>query len=457
MVKLNISYPPYSSSQLLEVDDEKKWRVFLDKRLSEEVPADSLGDEFKGYVLKITGGYDKEGFPMMQGVMLNHRTRLLLDGRTGQYTPKRHGCRKRKSVRGCIIGVDMSCINVTIVKRGPVDLPKLTNKEADRPSVRGPKRADNIRKAWGLGKKEDVRQYVVKRSVPRKNGKKDRIKSPKIQRLITPVTRHRKRHRLNLIKKQKEKSRKDAADYANLLAKIRASKRTALLSKRREAKSKLLSTTAGAKEKKLAEAKGKKLAEAKGKKVDEKKAAVKKAVAKKVPDQKKDEKEKKEVAPKKKDKKNPKLTTKKTAELKKVLTKPKTQAIAKPKTLSERHKLQRKKVYAKNILEKKSAEKKLAEQKAAEKLAAEKKKAEAEAAKKKKGTQQKKPQATQQKPGATQQKPKAVATTTTTKKATATTTAKPTATTKTTTPVSKTEKKTTTTAKKQEPKKTGKK
>jgi small subunit ribosomal protein S6e len=122
--------------------------VFLDKRLSEEVPADSLGDEFKGYVFKITGGYDKEGFSMMQGVMLNHRARLLLDGRTGQYTPKRLGCRKRKSVRGCIIGTDMSCINVTIVKRGETDLPKLTDKESDRPSTRGPKRANNIRKAW---------------------------------------------------------------------------------------------------------------------------------------------------------------------------------------------------------------------------------------------------------------------------------------------------------------------
>jgi hypothetical protein len=52
-------------------------RVFLDKRLSEEVPADTLGDEFKGYVFKITGGYDKEGFSMMQGVMSNHRTRYL--------------------------------------------------------------------------------------------------------------------------------------------------------------------------------------------------------------------------------------------------------------------------------------------------------------------------------------------------------------------------------------------
>jgi len=385
----------------------KKWRVFLDKRLSEEVPADSLGDEFKGYVFKITGGFDKEGFPMMQGVMLNHRTRLLLDGRTGQYTPKRHGCRKRKSVRGCIIGVDMSCINVVIVKRGPVDLPKLTNKEADKPSVRGPKRADNIRKAWGLAKKDDVRQYVVKRVVPGKNGKRDKIKSPKIQRLITPVTRHRKRHRLNLIKKQRENSRKDAADYANLLAKIRASKRSALLSKRREAKSKLL-------------------AKASVKKVEDKKKAVlkKKSVDTKKGDKKVTEKKPTATTEQKKGSETKKsdLSTKKQKEIKKVLTKPKTQAISKPKTLSERHKLDRKKTYAKQILEKKSAEKKALEKKLAEKLVAEQKKKQAEEAKK-----QKKGQKTQQKTAAKSGDKQATAKTDASKKATTAKTTTPTA------------------------------
>jgi len=246
MVKLNIAYPPFGSNQLIEIDDEKKWRVFLDKRLSEEVPADTLGDEFKGYVFKITGGYDKEGFSMMQGVMSNHRTRLLLDGRTGQYTPKRNGCRKRKSVRGCIIGTDMSCINVIITKRGPTDLPKLTDKESDRPSIRGPKRANNIRKAWGLTKKDDVRQYVVKRVVPGKDGKKDKVKSPKIQRLITPVVKARRRRILKEKRVQKEKSRKEAADYANLLKSLRAQKRQALLSKRREALSSKTATKATA-------------------------------------------------------------------------------------------------------------------------------------------------------------------------------------------------------------------
>ena len=52
-MKLNISYPANGSQKLLEVEEERKLRVFMDKRMGNEVPADSLGDEWKGYVSKI--------------------------------------------------------------------------------------------------------------------------------------------------------------------------------------------------------------------------------------------------------------------------------------------------------------------------------------------------------------------------------------------------------------------
>lgn len=37
-----------------------------------------LLQEFKGYVFKIMGGCDKQGFPMKQGVLTPGRVRLLL-------------------------------------------------------------------------------------------------------------------------------------------------------------------------------------------------------------------------------------------------------------------------------------------------------------------------------------------------------------------------------------------
>lgn len=52
--------------------------TFYEKRMAAEVKGDALGDEFKGYIFKITGGNDKQGFPMKQGVLLPHRARLLL-------------------------------------------------------------------------------------------------------------------------------------------------------------------------------------------------------------------------------------------------------------------------------------------------------------------------------------------------------------------------------------------
>lgn len=38
-----------------------------------EVDADLLGDEWKGYVLRVAGGNDKQGFPMKQGVLTNSK------------------------------------------------------------------------------------------------------------------------------------------------------------------------------------------------------------------------------------------------------------------------------------------------------------------------------------------------------------------------------------------------
>ena len=61
--------------------------------------------------------------------------------------------------------------------------------------MRGPKRASKIRKLFNLSKDDDVRKYVnTYRTVKEKDGKKH-SKAPKIQRLVTPLTLQRKRHR----------------------------------------------------------------------------------------------------------------------------------------------------------------------------------------------------------------------------------------------------------------------
>ena len=52
-------------------------RALYDKRVSNEVEGELLGDEFKGYIFKISGGNDKQGFALKQGVLTASRVRLL--------------------------------------------------------------------------------------------------------------------------------------------------------------------------------------------------------------------------------------------------------------------------------------------------------------------------------------------------------------------------------------------
>ena len=83
-------------------------RNFYDRRIAAEIEGDNLGDEFKGYVFRISGGNDKQGFPMVQGILSSGRVRLLLTKGAKAYKPRRTGERKRRSVRGCIVGADLS-------------------------------------------------------------------------------------------------------------------------------------------------------------------------------------------------------------------------------------------------------------------------------------------------------------------------------------------------------------
>lgn len=124
-------------------------------QMGAEVPADSLGDEWKGYIFRITGGNDKQGFPMKQGVMHPTRVRLLLSDGHSCYRPRRTGERKRKSVRGCIVGMDLSVLALAVVKQGEQEIPGLT--DVVHPKRLGPKRATKIRKFFGLTKEDDVR------------------------------------------------------------------------------------------------------------------------------------------------------------------------------------------------------------------------------------------------------------------------------------------------------------
>nr|XP_054754351.1 40S ribosomal protein S6-like [Lytechinus pictus] len=94
-MKLNISYPAVGTQKLIEVDDEHKLRAFYDKRMAHEMSAESLGDEWKGYIVRISGGNDKQGFPHEARYLTNGRVRLLLSKGHSCYRPRRKGGAKQ--------------------------------------------------------------------------------------------------------------------------------------------------------------------------------------------------------------------------------------------------------------------------------------------------------------------------------------------------------------------------
>merc|ERR1711924_469654 len=180
-MKLNIACPETGCQKCIEIEDDRILRNFYDKRISQEIAGDILGAEFEGCRFRISGGNDKQGFPMLQGVLTDERVRLLLVKGSKCYRQRRTGERKRKSVRGCIVNQDLSVLNLVVIKRGAGDVPGLT--DANKDLRLGPKRANKIRKLWGMDKDDDVRKASsAGRSPPRVARSTPR--PPRIQRLV---------------------------------------------------------------------------------------------------------------------------------------------------------------------------------------------------------------------------------------------------------------------------------
>ena len=101
----------------------------IGKKIGDEV--DGIFVSLPGYKLKITGGTDKDGFPMRKDFPGMGRRRLLLSKSLG-YKPKEPGKRKKKSIRGNTINQDIVQINMSVIKYGSKPIENLISTETKK-------------------------------------------------------------------------------------------------------------------------------------------------------------------------------------------------------------------------------------------------------------------------------------------------------------------------------------
>ena len=121
--KLVISEGKISHQVEVEAAESKKLNGLT---IGEEFDASVVG--LAGYKLIITGGSDKNGFPMKKDVDGSRRIKSLLSGGIG-FNPIRDGQRRRKTVRGNTVSEDIVQINTIVTQKGDKDINEILESE----------------------------------------------------------------------------------------------------------------------------------------------------------------------------------------------------------------------------------------------------------------------------------------------------------------------------------------
>jgi small subunit ribosomal protein S6e len=120
-MKVVISDPQSGKSYQVELKEAEAKRL-IGLKIGEKVDGGILG--LVGYELQITGGSDRDGFPMRPDVAGIGRKMILLSNPPG-FHPRRRGERRRKYVRGNQISEAIVQVNMKIVKRGEKPLEEI--------------------------------------------------------------------------------------------------------------------------------------------------------------------------------------------------------------------------------------------------------------------------------------------------------------------------------------------
>lgn len=111
--KVIVSDPEEGKSKVVELE-ESRATPLIGRRIGEIIDGSIV--DLPGQKVQITGGSDKDGFPMRPSVHGGVRRRIILSGGTG-YNPQHEGLRKRKTIRGNVVTDEIVQINLKIVEK----------------------------------------------------------------------------------------------------------------------------------------------------------------------------------------------------------------------------------------------------------------------------------------------------------------------------------------------------
>ncbi|MFA4820067.1 MAG: 30S ribosomal protein S6e [Candidatus Aenigmatarchaeota archaeon] len=109
-----------------QVEKDQRDAPVLGKKIGDVLDGSFLGMD--GYELQITGGSDKDGFPMRKDIEGVLRKKFLITKGVGLHTDV-GGLRRRKMLRGDTIGDDIVQINCKVVKQGSKPLDEMFEKK----------------------------------------------------------------------------------------------------------------------------------------------------------------------------------------------------------------------------------------------------------------------------------------------------------------------------------------
>jgi small subunit ribosomal protein S6e len=122
--KIVVSDPKTRRTYQKEVGEKESG--LMGRKIGDKVKGDFLG--LHGYEFQVTGGSDKQGFPMRQDIPGAARKKMLLTGGPG-FHPTEGGERRRKIVRGNTVSEEIAQVNMKAVVHGKDSLAKLFGKE----------------------------------------------------------------------------------------------------------------------------------------------------------------------------------------------------------------------------------------------------------------------------------------------------------------------------------------